>query len=67
MFTEIDEGFVFSDVVAISCDERFVVRTINSEIDSVASALRYFFYLLYGLGAVLLKTIFNSRNDIFHY
>jgi hypothetical protein len=48
MFAEIDESVVFSDVVAVCGDECFFVLTINSEIDSVAATLRYFFDLLYG-------------------
>ena len=67
MFTEIDEGIIFSDVVTICGDKGFAVLAINSVIDSVAAALRYFFDLLNELRTVLLKTIFNSRNDIFHY
>jgi hypothetical protein len=67
MFTKIDEGVVFSDVVAISSDVCFIALTINSVIDSVTAALGYFFDLLYGLRAILLKTIFDGRDDIFHY
>jgi hypothetical protein len=67
MFTKIDEGVVFSDVVAISSDVCLAVVTINSVIDSVAAALGYFFDLLYGLRDILLKTIFDSGDDIFHY
>jgi len=67
MLTEINKSIVFSDVVAVCSDERFFVFTINSEIDSVATALWNFFDLLYGLRTILLKTIFDGRDDIFHY
>ena len=67
MLTEIDEGIVFSDVVAICGDKGFAVLAINSVIDSIAAALWYFFNLLNGLRTVLLKTIFDGRDDIFHY
>ena len=43
MFTEINKGIIFFNIVAVSGNESFRIITINSEIDSVTSTLGDFF------------------------